>query len=462
MKANPEINGALPVSGMACARRAGIWLSLAALAGGCAYSAPFVDPLQEQPVFYSQKRDVQERVMPRREAVREPVLVAGRDDRDGSESMDGDAPDRGSRMMARADEADEAPAPSASAADEEPSPVGRFFSGLFQAGQEEPQTERHPSDSDGAKDETRLARSEAAAPSGSNGRDAEWDPFASPDVASGRGEQDGRDAEDPLRLASHTPDQERSRADVAGGSAENDSPGFGARMGGFFKGLWQKDESPAVEGEAVTSEAAGLAKAGPESVQEPATAQMAKAPSQPSGLMDSLLEAPSGYPEDPAPGREEQHQGFQDGPFQEDEQAMAPGGLDGHARDDGYGFPRTGASLEQLSAPPRLMTRDGGGSVREAAFAPSFTEAAPGSLNLDGERYVVRLGSYASRLNAQLLKERVESLGLPVVDRPVEAHGRTFRRIFSGPFTSREAAERARGLLLDQEGLEGDVSRVKL
>ncbi|MFN4262101.1 MAG: SPOR domain-containing protein [Thioalkalivibrionaceae bacterium] len=86
-----------------------------------------------------------------------------------------------------------------------------------------------------------------------------------------------------------------------------------------------------------------------------------------------------------------------------------------------------------------------------AGRAAANTEAA-------GEGWIVQLGSFRDRANAEVLARRVQSHGLQAfIEAPSSAEGSNLHRVRIGPYRERGAADRVRDRLSQQHGIESIV-----
>ncbi|MGM0450835.1 MAG: SPOR domain-containing protein [Pseudomonadota bacterium] len=71
--------------------------------------------------------------------------------------------------------------------------------------------------------------------------------------------------------------------------------------------------------------------------------------------------------------------------------------------------------------------------------------------------YLVRLGSFGSRDNAVRLRDRVREQGMDAHTETVDNDGESFTRVFAGPFSAEDDAEKARKKLESDFNLEAMV-----
>lgn len=134
------------------------------------------------------------------------------------------------------------------------------------------------------------------------------------------------------------------------------------------------------------------------------------------------------------------------------------------------------AVVEPPSSPadagPRAAETDAGDSGTSESGSVEATEQPPPSATAAktepkpalvpdsprGEGWVVQLGSFASRENAERLAGRVEQQGFAVYLEPLERGGRTLYRVRVGPEPSRTAAEALEKRLV-AAGFKGQVTR---
>ncbi|MGC9456957.1 MAG: SPOR domain-containing protein [Halothiobacillaceae bacterium] len=93
---------------------------------------------------------------------------------------------------------------------------------------------------------------------------------------------------------------------------------------------------------------------------------------------------------------------------------------------------------------------------RPEPSAPAQREESP---PVDGERWVVQLGSFSDELNARGLRERVREAGFNAYVEPLFAEQGTVWRVRVGPFASRAAADDQRARLRERLNRDGMVVR---
>lgn len=104
-------------------------------------------------------------------------------------------------------------------------------------------------------------------------------------------------------------------------------------------------------------------------------------------------------------------------------------------------------AVAEKPAPPKVETPPAG---KEATKAPPA--AAPGK-----GAFAVSLGSFSDEKNAGSLQGRIASLGVPVYTQKVTVGGKTFYRVRSGPYATREDANNASRIVSQKAGLRGTV-----
>jgi DedD protein len=88
--------------------------------------------------------------------------------------------------------------------------------------------------------------------------------------------------------------------------------------------------------------------------------------------------------------------------------------------------------------------------------------AKPSSMApIEAQGYVVQLGAFSSQANAKQLYEKVRAARLPAYMEPVPAGGGAKTRVRAGPFSSEDAADKARHKLLQSGLAKGDLKIVK-
>jgi DedD protein len=105
----------------------------------------------------------------------------------------------------------------------------------------------------------------------------------------------------------------------------------------------------------------------------------------------------------------------------------------------------SGTSEPVTPAPPAAPAADPVRPPAAVAAAPASAPAAPpAAVSPAGSRFVVNLGSYSQRGNAEALLARLRAAGMTVYSEAIEVDGKPATRLRGGPFASRAEAEAAR------------------
>jgi DedD protein len=109
--------------------------------------------------------------------------------------------------------------------------------------------------------------------------------------------------------------------------------------------------------------------------------------------------------------------------------------------------PEDEPSVAQVPDPaPAVAVATPAGST-PAASTPAVAAPAPAAApaaDAGGTRFVVNLGSYGNRANAEALRVRLRDAGLKVYGEPIQIDGKPATRLRAGPYASRAEAEAAR------------------
>ena len=111
---------------------------------------------------------------------------------------------------------------------------------------------------------------------------------------------------------------------------------------------------------------------------------------------------------------------------------------------------------------PQAPLRPVPGAVPAASEGASSSATGPKDRApaATGKGFVVRLGAFASRQNANQLLERVRARGFPAYLEPVKSQGGEVVRVRGGPYPSPEVAQEARSRLLAAKLGSGDLKVV--
>jgi DedD protein len=118
---------------------------------------------------------------------------------------------------------------------------------------------------------------------------------------------------------------------------------------------------------------------------------------------------------------------------------------DGPAADSVDEPAATPPSSRQGTAPVAVASTASAASASPSATPTPPPPAAPATpAPANGSRFVVNLGSYAARGNADALRERLQQAGLTVYSENISLAGKPALRLRAGPYASRGEAEAAR------------------
>ncbi|MEO5378893.1 MAG: pilus (MSHA type) biogenesis protein MshL [Magnetococcus sp. DMHC-6] len=104
------------------------------------------------------------------------------------------------------------------------------------------------------------------------------------------------------------------------------------------------------------------------------------------------------------------------------------------------------------------------GSDRMIVLAETPKESAPASSPVETvqpqktkETYLIDLGSYQQLENAEMILQQLSKTGFPSFRESTQLQGKTYIRVRSGPFNSREEAHQALARITDETGLQASV-----
>ena len=116
--------------------------------------------------------------------------------------------------------------------------------------------------------------------------------------------------------------------------------------------------------------------------------------------------------------------------------------------------PLSPKAIESLGQPPSGVVQSGGASPAPAAKTPAPTSAATANL-----QYILQIGAYSNRNDAESQRAKVAFTGLEAHLDERMVNGRTLYRVRVGPYVSAEQADKAQKLLNDN-GIESAIVKV--
>jgi DedD protein len=116
------------------------------------------------------------------------------------------------------------------------------------------------------------------------------------------------------------------------------------------------------------------------------------------------------------------------------------------------------ASPVLKNTPPVDKAVGAGKTVPEKLIAAKEKEANAASTSLNGntEQWLVRLGAYQNAGNVRVLLNKTKEMGFPSYSEKIDSAAGLRIRVFAGPFSSRESAEKAQSKI-KKIGVDGTV-----
>lgn len=120
--------------------------------------------------------------------------------------------------------------------------------------------------------------------------------------------------------------------------------------------------------------------------------------------------------------------------------------------------PKESAPARSEPSPPSRV-ESVAARVEPAAVVPPSAVARSGALPAAVSRggYVIRLGAFSQQENAGRVEKRVTALGLPVYQQELLSNGRKLWRVSSGPYGTRDDADKVARHIKEKTSLSGSV-----
>ena len=116
--------------------------------------------------------------------------------------------------------------------------------------------------------------------------------------------------------------------------------------------------------------------------------------------------------------------------------------------------PLSPKAIESLGQPPSGVVQSGGATPPPGGNTPAPTSAATANL-----QYILQIGAYSNRNDAESQRAKVAFTGLEAHLDERMVNGRTLYRVRVGPYASPEQADKAQKLLNDN-GIESAIVKV--
>ena len=116
--------------------------------------------------------------------------------------------------------------------------------------------------------------------------------------------------------------------------------------------------------------------------------------------------------------------------------------------------PLSPKAIESLGKPPSGVVQSGGATPPPGGNTPAPTSAATANL-----QYILQIGAYSNRNDAESQRAKVAFTGLEAHLDERMVNGRTLYRVRVGPYASPEQADKAQKLLNDN-GIESAIVKV--
>ena len=116
--------------------------------------------------------------------------------------------------------------------------------------------------------------------------------------------------------------------------------------------------------------------------------------------------------------------------------------------------PLSPKAIDSLGQPPSGVVQSGGATPAPVTKTPAPTSAATANL-----QYILQIGAYSNRSDAESQRAKVAFTGLEAHLDERMVNGRTLYRVRVGPYVSAEQADKAQKLLNDN-GIESAIVKV--
>ena len=110
--------------------------------------------------------------------------------------------------------------------------------------------------------------------------------------------------------------------------------------------------------------------------------------------------------------------------------------------------PESKPEAAKIPLPPKAATPESKAPAKPAESpAAKSAESVRAAAILNDEHWVIQLGAYQDAANVKAIAARIKALGLPVFTEKIDTPQGSRTRVRSGPFASREVAEKAQARL---------------